>query len=94
MVKVKNYAIELHIGFPYLIFGFLNDQKHEIVFAEDEIDVPPSLLNFSYKLFVEKYIPNIILHNISNFEESGLAIGGNVLDVPLMYEPIIKHPLN
>lgn len=57
MEKVRHYAIELHIGFPPLIYGFLIDQNHDIVFAEDEIGVPLSLLNFNYKLFFWETCP-------------------------------------
>lgn len=63
------------------------------MYAEDEIGVPHSLLNFSYMWFVGKHVPNIVLPNIPNFDESDLNTGENVLDVPPMSGPIRSHLL-
>lgn len=56
--------------------------------SENQIGAPLSFFNFNYKLFVEKYVPNIVLPNIPYFDESNLVVGGKFLDVPFMYRPI------
>lgn len=92
ILKVLHYAMELLIGFPSPISGILINQNQDIVCAKDKIDVPPSMLNFSYKMFVEKHVSNIILRIIPNFDKSDLAVG-NVLYVTPMNRPIRSHIL-
>lgn len=45
------------------------------------IGVPLSVLNFSCKLYVPKYVRDIIPHNIPYFDKSNMAAGENVLDI-------------
>lgn len=87
--KIIVYGTILPIGIPSHISGIFTIQIHDIVFGEANICVPLSLLNLSYKM----YVLDIALHNIPHFYKSYLAVGGNMLDVPLMYEPIIHHHL-
>lgn len=54
------------------------------MFDESEIGVPLTMLNFSYKLYVRKHVPDINPHNIPYFVESDMVIGENILDLPLM----------
>lgn len=70
-----------------MISGILIKQNHDIVTAKDEIGISPSLLNFSYKLFVGKYVSGIVLPNIPNFNKSDMTVSGNVHEVP----PISSH---
>lgn len=44
------------------------------MFSKDEIRVPPSLLNFSYKLCVGKHVPNIALYNTPHFGKPGMGL--------------------
>lgn len=69
------------------------NKKQDIVSVEDEIGVPPSLLNFNYKLFIRKHVPDIVLSNIPHFDEHGLAAGENFLDVSPTYGHVISHLL-
>lgn len=61
------------------------------MFFEDEIGVPIGLLNFSYKLFVRKYVPDIVLHKILHLDEPNLAAGEDVLGVSPMYGLVKRH---
>lgn len=95
MIKhVEYFANKLPIGFPALIFGILFNQKNDIVIVEDEISVLLSLLNFSFNIFVGKHVPDIILPNFSNFDESDLTAGDNGIEVSIMFEPIRSLILN
>ncbi|CAI8618210.1 unnamed protein product [Vicia faba] len=67
--------------------------EHDIVFGEAKIGVPLSVLNFSYKMYARKHVLDIALHSIPYFENFDLAVGGNVINVPLMYGPITNHYL-
>lgn len=49
------------IAFSSLICDILINQKSHILTSDDVIGVPPSPLNFSYKLFGGKYVQNIVL---------------------------------
>lgn len=59
--------------------------------GEDIIGVPPSLLNFSYKIFIGKHVLDIVLPNLPNFDEFGLTTSESVLQVPSMYGPFRGH---
>lgn len=91
---VESYDIKLPIDFHYLIYGILIKQKHDILSDEDEIGVPPILLNFSYKLFAKKHVPYIALSNIPNFDESHLTAHDNVLEVSPMFMLVRSYLLN
>lgn len=90
--KINDYGIIFPIGVPSHICGIFTIQKHDIIFGEAEISVPLSVLNFSYKLYVRKHVPDIVPHNFPHFDKSDLAAGENILDVPLMYEHVRNHP--
>lgn len=59
--------------------------------GEDIIGVPPSLLNFSYKIFIGKHVLDIVLLNLPNFDEFGMTIGESVPEVPSMSGPFRGH---
>lgn len=59
------------------------------MFGEADINVPLSLLNLRYKM----YVLDIALQNIPYFDKSDLVTDGSVIDVPLMYGPIRNHYL-
>lgn len=82
MAKVIHHAIQLLVGFPSLIYGFLINQKHDIMLVDDELGVPHNLLNFSCKLCVGKHVSYIVLHNIPHYDEPDLAASEDVLEVP------------
>lgn len=42
------------------------------------IGVPINVLNFNYKIYVKKHVPNIVPYNIPYFDD--LVIGENVFD--------------
>lgn len=44
-------------------------------------------------LFVGKHAPDIFLPNILNIDEYNLVVDENMINVPLMYEPIISYLL-
>ncbi|CAI8609311.1 unnamed protein product [Vicia faba] len=75
--KINDHGIIHSIGVPSHISVIFTIQKHNIVFGEADIDVPLGLLNFSYKLYVRKHVPNIAPHNIPHFNKSDLVVGGN-----------------
>lgn len=91
MAKVIHHAIKLLVGFPYLIYGFLINQKHDIMLVDDELGVPHNRLNFSYKLCVGKHVSYIGLHNIPHYDEPDLAASEDVLEVPPKYGPVKRH---
>lgn len=72
---------KLSIGFISLTSDILIKQKYDIMIDEDEINVPHSLLNFSYKLFVRKHVLQVILPNILHFYEFDIDKGESVLNV-------------
>lgn len=39
------------------------------------------MLNFSYKLYVRKHVPNIIPHNIPHFDKYDMVVDKDVLDI-------------
>lgn len=87
------YALELLIRFIYLISIILINKNHDILYDKDEIGVLLSLLNLSYKLFVEKHVSDFVRPIIPPFDESSLVVSENVLDVPPMYEHVRSHIL-
>lgn len=60
--KISDYGINSHIGVPSHISRIFTTQKHDVVFGETNIGVPPSLLNLSYNI----YVPNIAFHNVAS----------------------------
>lgn len=92
--QAKSYAIKLPVDFPFLISGILINKKHDIVSAKDEIGVSLSLLNFTYKLFFKKLVPNIVLPNISNIDKSDMVFVDNMIDVPPKYRMVRSHTLD
>lgn len=65
----------LPIVFFSLITGIYNvEQEPNILTAEDIVGIAPSPLNFSYKLFAEKYVTDIVLSNLQNFCEADFFI--------------------
>lgn len=63
------------------------------MFTEYKIGAPPSLLNFSYKLFVEKHVLGIVVLNIPHFDESGVVVGENVPNILITYVYVRSHIL-
>lgn len=90
---ISDYGRIIPIGVPSHIYGVLINQKYDFVFSEVGIGVPFSVLNFSYRLYVKKHVPDIALHDIPYSDKFDLAADGNVLDIPLMYGPIINNHL-
>lgn len=82
--KISDYGRTLPIGVPSHIYGVLSNKKRNIVFSEVIIGVLKSI----YTFYVKKYVPYI-----DHFYNSDLAVGGIVLNVSLMYEPIRNHHL-
>lgn len=58
----------------------LINEKHDIVFDEAGIGVTFSVLKFNYRL----YIKELVLH-VDKYDS---AVGGNVINVSLMYGPM------
>lgn len=75
------------------MYGFLINQKHDKVFREAGIGVTLNVVNFNYKLYVKKYVPDITLHDITRVNKPDLTIGGILVDVSLMYAPFWNHLL-
>lgn len=59
--------------------------------VEDEIGVPPRLLNFTNKFCVWKLVQNIDLHNIPYSNEPDLAASEDVFEVPPTYKHVRRN---
>lgn len=81
--KISDYVIILPIEVLSHVYGVLINKKHDIVFCEVGIGVPLSVLNFSYRLYVKKHVPDIALLDIPYFEKFNLTAGGNMHVVQL-----------
>lgn len=65
----------------FLICGILSSQNNYIVKSEEVVGVTPSVLNFNYKLFVEKHVIDIVIHTITAIDETSLGIDKDMLNV-------------
>lgn len=54
--QVESFEINLPITFPSLICGILIKQKIDTLIGDDNVGIPPSPLNFIYKLIAGKHV--------------------------------------
>lgn len=62
-----------------------------MVFIEDEIGFPHSMLNFSYKVCIRKHVQYMVLHNTTYFNEPDLDVGEEVLEVAPVHGHVRRH---
>lgn len=92
--QVESYVVKLPIVFPFSITGVLMKQKYDILIVEYVVDVSPSPLNFSYRLFFGNHVIYIVLPNLPDFGSVDSTICGNLTVVPPMSGATNGHVLN
>lgn len=85
---VESYVVKLPFAFSFLICGILNTQKNDILTSYDKISVASSVLNFSYKLFVQKHVNNIEIPIIVLVDETSMGFDEETLDVSPLSGPV------
>lgn len=73
------------IYFPFLICGIFTNLKKEILASDDEVSVVPSILKFSYKLYIGKHVADIVLPTF--VDDANLSIYEEMVNV----DPLLGH---
>lgn len=66
LIYLLNMLLSRLLFSPYLICVISSSQKNDIVSYDEEIVVAPSMLHFSYKLFVWKHVVDIVINIVAH----------------------------
>lgn len=85
---VEYLAIQTPINVTFLIYCILTVQKKYIITCDGEIGATPSMLSLSHKLFVGKYVADIVVPIISPVDEIDM-----VFDKEMLYFSLTSGPM-
>lgn len=59
----------------------IKSSKNDLIASKDEYGVISEVMNFNYKLFGGKHVPDISLHNVRTVDKSNQVVDEDMLDV-------------